>query len=153
MFEDEPTQIHPGFTPKRSTDTLLDYDPSLADHFAALPASDIESLPALIQALETASDAASTLVGTLEKGDTSRGMPEKVYRPTREELVEAEIGRRIKAVVASFPPSTIEEVLKNAGMDDIVVVSWKAMTVKHVGDDLERTYYVTEPKETELDLV
>jgi hypothetical protein len=107
-------EAFPGYEPKLTPDTVLDYRPELAIEIGALPPAELGSLPELIRALDMV--AARGEPGRWEDGRIMLGAEPTEYIPSDDELIVAEVGERIGQIVADTVPEDVEQTLAAAGI-------------------------------------
>jgi len=93
----------PDYEPKTTADTVLDYRPELADEIAALPPAILEALGVLGAAWGQTDFEASRDPGEWIDGNVALGAEPREYVPSDSELIAAELGARIEAVLMAMP--------------------------------------------------
>jgi len=144
--------VFPGYQPKTSPDTPLDFRPSLAPRFAALPPATSEAVPRLLLALEVARAAALARPGAWVAGNPILGASPREWAPSDEELVEAELGRRLEAALGVAAPEALRRALERAGERRAEIV-YRAIEITHadvMGSG--RYFYASEPRPRALRL-
>ncbi len=94
----------PGYAPKTAADTALDYRPELADEIAALPPASLEALGELGVQWAEFEFRAGQDPGEWVVGNVALGAEPREYVPSDPELIAAELGARVEAVLAALPP-------------------------------------------------
>lgn len=94
----------PGYTPKDTADTVLDYRASVSGDINALPP--ISDGPGLARAFIEWKAKASASPGAYEQGAVQLGADPQEYRPSDAELVAAEAGDRLAAALAGADEAT-----------------------------------------------
>ena len=89
----------PDYRPKTSPDLATDFRPSVGSLLAALPPEEQAALPALLAALEKAKADAARNPGRREPGHVGLGADPEEYVPSDAEIVESEIGERIRRIL------------------------------------------------------
>ena len=113
----EPAAVRfPDYRPKTSPDTVWDFRPSVAATFTALPAERPSALPELLKALDRANQQAAKHPGRWTEGAIYLGADPRQYEPSDDELRAAEIGDRVRRVVAAAAPARLRSVLEKAGI-------------------------------------
>jgi hypothetical protein len=125
-------EVHfPDYRPKTTPDTALDLRPDLGADFGKLPPATLSSLPALVKALEQAKRAAAADPGKWTKGRLELGADRQQYVPSRPDLRAAEVGDRLRSVVASNKPADVKAALTKAGIA-ARQVKYNRFTFRHV---------------------
>jgi hypothetical protein len=91
--------LFPGYVPKRTPDTAIDYMPLLEDEFKLIPEASADNILKLINLFTDEKKKAEKNPGKWIDGNMLLGAREKEYRPSKEELITAEIGDRIKFIL------------------------------------------------------
>lgn len=124
-------QAFPGYEPKTSPDTVTDYRPALDAALGKLPTVEPEHLPVLVRLLEKVKTAAREHPGEWFDGHPGLGADPREYRPSDEELIAAEVGRRIESILAALPPGEARKILAAAGME-VESLEYQKFTFRHV---------------------
>jgi hypothetical protein len=141
----KPEDAFPGYQPKATPDTLLDYRPELRSSLEALPPATLEALPRLLVALGNAAEEARAHPGTWVQGNQVLGAKAREWEPSDEELVEAELGRRLESVLAAAEPGERARALAKAG-ERRTELCYRAVEVSHVDVmGSGRFFYASEP--------
>jgi hypothetical protein len=104
-----------GYEPKLSPDRVLDYRPMLGLEIDALPEARLEDLPALADALDVLIAAARDRAGDWEDGNLALGADLREYVPSDEELLAAELGQRIIALLDGADAEAVARIWSEAG--------------------------------------
>jgi hypothetical protein len=127
----------PDYKPKVSPDTVLDYRPQIAAELDKLPAATRKNLPKLLELLEEYKKKSQQNPGNTEEGNQILGADAQEYVPSNEELIQSEIGARIKQVA---------DALKQK-------VEYHAITFRHVDVmGSGRFFYASRPAKTIISL-
>ncbi len=112
----------PGYKPKETPDTVLDYRPSLSGRIQEVPAADLASLPALLVELGRYQSLTAKNPGRWRTGSVALGADPSEYEPSDEELLAGELGDRLARVVAGEPQAAVREALAKSGFKETSVV-------------------------------
>lgn len=141
-----------GYQPKRTPDTAADFRPGLAAALEALPPATVASLPALLSTLADQQARARASPGAHAEGNPLLGGARRQYVPSDPELLESELGERIRRVAASATAAELREVLRAAGRRG-GAVDYRAVTFDHVDVmGSGRFTYASEPQAARVDL-
>lgn len=138
----------PGYTPKDTADTVLDYRAGVAGDINALPP--VSDGPALARAFIEWKARAAALPGAYEQGAVQLGADPQEYRPSDAELVAAEAGDRLAAAISGADEATragITAVLGDAPESRV----YRRFDYRHsdvMGSG--RYFYASKPKEAAL---
>lgn len=138
----------PGYTPKDTADTVLDYRAGVAGDINALPP--VSDGPALARAFIEWKARAAALPGAYEQGAVQLGADPQEYRPSDAELVAAEAGDRLAAAISGADEATragITAVLGDAPEARV----YRRFDYRHsdvMGSG--RYFYASKPKEAAL---
>lgn len=138
----------PGYTPKDTADTVLDYRAGVAGDINALPP--VSDGPALARAFIEWKAKAAALPGAYEQGAVQLGADPQEYRPSDAELVAAEAGDRLAAALSGADEATragITAVLGDAPESRV----YRRFDYRHsdvMGSG--RYFYASKPKEAAL---
>ncbi len=138
----------PGYTPKDTADTVLDYRAGIAGDLNALPP--VSDGPALARAFIEWKAKAAALPGVYEQGAVQLGADPQEYRPSDAELVAAEAGDRLAAALSGADEATragITAVLGDAPESRV----YRRFDYRHsdvMGSG--RYFYASKPKEAAL---
>jgi hypothetical protein len=127
----DPAPLFEGYKPKTTPDTILDYRPGVGKRFQELPEESLENLPKLLKALAEQQKLAGETPGGWVQGNVALGGDEKEYRPSDEELVECEIGDRIRRIVDGAEAGALAAILGKAGIRESDV-SFRSFSFRHV---------------------
>jgi hypothetical protein len=105
------TETFPGYTPKRSPDTALDYRPALSAVLLGLPEAKLENLEALVGLLAEFRKGAAAHPGATEAGRLELGAEAWEFVPSDEELLWSEIGERIRLIAESTAAEDLRDYL------------------------------------------
>lgn len=103
----------PGYQPKTTPDLATDYMPSLHKIFEELPKPTIENLNVLIQQFKEYRKKTNEHPGEWIDGNQLLGANEKEYKPSQEELVLNELGKRVKTILETYNKNEIKDHLKD----------------------------------------
>ncbi len=120
---DEPVreiQIDPVFgnyQPKKTPDVVTDYMPEIKEDIEKIPKAELENLFDLLELFEGYKTRAEQNPGkTFEGNVLLGGLPEE-YQPSKEELLLAEIGERIRKINDTYSDEDIEEYCDEHGLN------------------------------------
>ena len=136
------------YAPKESEDTAADYLSGGKDTAAyttfvnTLPKTEIDNLQPLLKLHESYAKKVQKRPGKFEQGNIILGADEKEYSPSLEELELAEIGSRIKEIIAKTPRAELKKYL--AGAKQIAIISFTFRHADVMGSG--RFFYASEPK-------
>ena len=91
--------LFPDYVPKRTPDTAIDYMPLLENEFELIPEASAENILELINLFTKEKKKAEENPGKWIEGNPLLGAREKEYKPSKDELITAEIGDRIKFIL------------------------------------------------------
>jgi len=133
--------------------SVADYRWYFASKLQELPAATLAELPNLITAFELYRNRAEDNFGRWVDGDTILGAKPKEYQPSDDELMENELGQRIRKVVAATPAAQVDWLLKDAGIEARALVyraiSFRTVRIAGVG----AYHYASTPVHTTVTLV
>lgn len=133
--------------------TIEEYRWYFEDKLRHLPAPTLSELPKLIKAFETYQQRAERNFGRWVDGDTILGAKSKEYQPSDDELMESEIGERIRDVVDGTPAAEVDWLLQDAGIEHRALVyrsiSFRTVRIAGVG----AYHYANIPVRTTVTLV
>ena len=138
----------PGYTPKDTADTVLDYRPSVSGDINSLPP--VADGAGLARAFLDWKAKAAASPGAYEQGQVQLGADPQEYRPSDAELVAAEAGDRLAAALSGADEATrtgIAGVLGSAPESRI----YRRFDYRHsdvMGSG--RYFYASKPKEAAL---
>lgn len=117
--------------------SVADYRWYFAKKLQELPPATLAELPNLIKAFERYQARAEDNFGRWVDGDIILGAKPKEYQPSDDELMESELGQRIRKVVADTPAAQIDWLLKDAGIEARALVyraiSFRTVRIAGVG--------------------
>jgi len=142
----EVKEAFPDYQPKTTPDTVLDFRSSVSGDIAALPSD----AAGLAQAFVSWNAKAAAAPGAFEAGAQQLGADEQQYNPSDAELVAAEAGNRLAAVLSGADAATREAVAAVLGADP-AARSYKRFDFRHV-DVLGsgRFFYASPPKDASI---
>jgi len=133
--------------------SVADYRWYFGEKLQTLPSATLADLPKLLQAFELYRDRAEDNFGRWVDGDIILGAKPKEYQPSDDELMENEIGARIREVVANTPAAQVDWLLKDAGIEQRGLVyraiSFRTVRIAGVG----AYHYASIPVRTTVTLV
>jgi hypothetical protein len=121
----------PDYQPKRSPDSILDFMPELAIEIAKLPTAQLDNLLELIQLLKIHQLRAQKKPGYWMEGNVILGANPQEYQPSPDELMVAEIGDRLQAMLNSEPKAEIKKVLLGEKIK-VKLLEYTRFTFNHV---------------------
>jgi hypothetical protein len=135
----------PDYQPKVSPDTVLDYRPQIGAELQKLPEATLENLAKLLELLEEYKKKSAQNPGKTEEGNQILGADAQEYVPSDEELIQSEIGNRIKQVVDAAAPGALKQKESQ--------VEYGAITFRHVDVmGSGRFFYASSPTKTIISL-
>lgn len=142
----EVKEAFPDYQPKTTPDTVLDFRSSVSSDIAGLPAG----ASGLAQAFVEWRAKAAASPGTFEAGAQQLGADAQEYNPSDAELIAAEAGSRLSAVLSGADAVTKEAVAAVLGADP-AARSYKRFDFRHV-DVLGsgRFFYASPPKDASV---
>lgn len=133
--------------------SIADYRWYFEDKLRELPPPTLAALPNLIKAFELYRERAESNFGRWVDGDTILGAKPKEYHPSDDELMESEIGERIRDVIAATPAAQVDWLLRDAGIELRALVyrsiSFRTIRIAGVG----AYHYANTPVRTTVTLV
>ncbi len=123
-------RIYPGYEPKLSPDSILDYMGELSVDISQLPESSLDRLPELVKLYEQFRKKAKNNPGQWNDGNMILGANDKEYAPTREELLLNETGNRIKKIIESEKREEIARIMKINKIKN-KTIRYKHFTFRH----------------------
>lgn len=123
-------RVYPGYEPKLSPDSILDYMGELSVDISQLPESSLDRLPELVKLYEQFRKKAKKNPGHWNDGNMILGANDKEYAPTRDELLLNEIGNRIKKIVESEKREEIARIMKINKIKN-KTIRYKHFTFRH----------------------
>jgi len=109
--------IFEDYEPKQTPDTMLDYMPELKEVFEKLPDSDMKNLSELIHLFEYYKANSIIDPGQWEEGNLVLGANPKEYKPSRDELLLAEVGNRLRKLTKQISKNELHDLLKRLSVD------------------------------------
>ncbi len=141
------------FSVEKKQTSVVDYRWYFVHNLRELPGATLAELPELIQSFEHYRDRAEDNFGRWVDGDTILGAHPKEYQPSDDELIENELGDRIRAVIADAPAAEIDWRLRDAGIEHQALVyraiSFRTVHIAGVG----AFYYASTPVRTTVTLL
>lgn len=110
--------IFPDYQPKLTPDTAIDYMPQLAEEFKLIPEAKLEDLANLLQLFHQTKEKVLLNPGQWEDGNIILGAKEKEYKPTKDELLLAEIGSRIELIINSSDRDKITDGVQSQNINE-----------------------------------
>lgn len=142
----------PDYRPKTSEDTALDYRPGLAAQLAELPAATRDNFQRAYVALGDLIRAAVANPGRWEDGNVALGAEPQEYVPSDEELLAADLGDRLAALVRSMTVGEIVDAWDGAAIVP-PSVSYKRFDFRHVDVmGSGRFFYASPPQEATIEI-
>jgi hypothetical protein len=149
VASDAAEESFPGYQPKLSPDTVLDYRPELRTQIETLPEPSAENLRALLDALDHYRDAAGAQPGRWIDGSVPLGGDPREYEPSDAELLLAEVGDRIGLVAATMHPAAFAAAMGMLGRE--VPISYPRFAFRHVDVmGSGRFFYASDAAPTEV---
>lgn len=123
-------RVYPGYEPKMSPDSVLDYMGELSRDISQLPESAIDRLPELVKLYDQFIKTAKKNPGQWNDGNMMLGGNDKEYAPTRDELLLNETGNRIKKIIESEKKEEIARIMKINKIKN-KTIRYKHFTFRH----------------------
>jgi hypothetical protein len=139
----------PDYRPKTSADTVLDYRPQISARLEKLPEASLGNLPGLIGLLEDYRKKSRRNPGKTEEGNVILGADPQEYVPSDEELIQSEIGERIRKVVQAASPAALKKAKLTARQVEYGAITYRHVDVMGSG----RFFYASSPTKTIISLV
>jgi hypothetical protein len=142
-------ELFAGYRPKTTPDTVRDFRPALGPQIDALPPAEPGSLGKLIALLDKQAARARQKPGRWVDGRMELGASKREYKPSDEELLESEIGSRIREI-ATRPDATAAIAGQQPKRSEI---TFREITVSHadvMGSG--RYFYASAPAKTRVAL-
>jgi len=140
----------PDYTSKLTRDQAVDYMPDLYNEFNDLPVGDTGNFNELLQLFLYYKAKAKDDPGKWVEGNMVLGAKPKEYRPSKAELMLAEIGMRLQTIVNQMPENQRTAQLKMLDIqpDDMVFTRFSFIHVDVMGSG--RFFYVDKMEEINL---
>lgn len=117
-------QIDPVFgnyQPKETPDVVTDYMPDIQQDIETIPKAELENFYNLVELFNDYKTRAKQNPGkTVEGNVLLGGLPEE-YQPSKDELMLAEIGERIRKINDTYDDKEIQVYCNENGLNDVVV--------------------------------
>ncbi len=123
-------RVYPGYEPKLSADSMLDYMGELSVDISQLPETAADKLPELVKLYDQYRKKAKKNPGKWNDGNMILGANDKEYDPSRDELILNEIGNRIKNIIESVKKEEIERIMKVNNIKK-KTIRYKHFTFRH----------------------
>jgi hypothetical protein len=133
------------YEPKTTPDTVLDFRPMLYERIMGLPRAVLENFIELLSLHQECIQKAAKNPGTWEPGNIILGANEKEYNPSDDELILAEIGSRLKALVEGTETLALKTYCKQ---NRITITSIEIIEIHFTHADVMgsgRFFYASEP--------
>ena len=137
------------YRPKTTPDTVRDYRPAIGQRIDELPPANPASLADLVRLLDQQAARARQKPGRWIGGNMILGADRREYKPSDEELLESEIGTRIREIVSRPDATAALAKLRPKRAE----VSFREITVRHadvMGSG--RFFYASAPVRTRVSL-
>jgi hypothetical protein len=146
-----PPQAHPALQ-STSPEALLRLRPQLKEKLAKVPPATTESLPALLTELANWQRRAQIAPPPPPPPTRVQTLGVEVSNPMDEQLMAAEVGQRIQAVVEKNPPADVDKVLDAAGNHPVSIqYTWYPIrTINSAGEGPIEYFGKPEPREVTL---
>jgi len=105
------------YEPKQTPNTILDYMPELSEIFEKLPDADPKNLSELIHLFEYYRENSIIDPGKWEEGNLVLGANPKEYKPSRDELLLAEVGNKLRKLTKEISKNELQDLLKEQSVD------------------------------------
>lgn len=100
------------YQPKQTPDELFDYMPSVYDEVAQLPSAELSALPKLIPLYRKYRKLARKNKGEWVEGNMILGANPTEYKPSFNEIMLCEVGRRIQKICKNNSPNEVKKYTK-----------------------------------------
>ena len=140
------------YQPKLTPDTVIDYMPSIHDEFVNLPSPELTNLDELLEIFSRYKKESLENPGKWEEGNMILGANPKEYRPSRSELLLAEVGKMINYILDNNSPENIKNQLDTINAY-VLSLDYKVFSFIHydvMGS--ERFFYIGDIEEKHLEL-
>jgi hypothetical protein len=135
----------PGYEPKRTPDTVLDYRPALGETLGTLPEARPEHLARLLDLFKKYRAFAAADPGHMEPGRAFLGESER-YEASDAELFFSEIGQRTQAVVAAMDKTALKRRLIELGVTE-TSLTYGRVKIGHVDALGSGRFFYADPPE------
>ncbi|MBU0763653.1 MAG: WG repeat-containing protein [Bacteroidetes bacterium] len=142
--------MFPDYVPKTTPDILRDFNPSLSDSVAALPAPGMKNLPELLNLLKKFQQEAKKNSGRWVEGNMILGADPKQYEPSDAELMAGEVGERIQGLITPENRQEVNDRLDECGIKTSKI-TYRRFRFRHsdvMGSG--RFFYVESMEEVEM---
>jgi hypothetical protein len=140
------------YEPKMSPDTVTDYRPKLAPLLEDIPHAALNALPQLLRLLERFKKTAREKPGEWVDGRIYLGANPREYHPSDAELLAAEVGDRIRALIKKASLGEVVHVAHKAGLD-VAEVTYNRFDFRHADVmGTGRFFYCSEPRPVHISL-
>lgn len=138
----------PGYEPKTTPDSILDYRSQLAGELSKIPDPSLKTLPALINMLAEYQKRAEQNPGKWTHGHVGLGADPDQYVPSDEELMVSEIGKKIHVAIAFCSREELAAALTEAGIS-LKSIEFGLIRFRHVDVmGSGRFFYASNPVKT-----
>lgn len=142
----------PDYQPKLTDDTVYDYRPELMSRLDALPETTRENFQDAYVTLGELNRDTVRHPGRWEDGNVALGANPKEYVPSDEELLAAELGDRLAALVKTMTPDEVIDAWDGAAVVP-PPVNYKHFDYRHVDVmGSGRFFYASPPKTVTIDI-
>ncbi len=119
LINQESENLFPGYEPKSTPDTAIDFMPAISENVEKIPSAEIENLEMLVRLFNHYTKVAEKNPGGWTEGNIILGAKPKAYIPSPEELLAAIAGERLQKVINSESIEIIKNIMaeKNLSLE------------------------------------
>jgi len=140
------------YQPKLTPDLATDYMPELFEIFESFPSAEPQNLIRLLDLFKAYSKDAKRNKGYWEEGNIVLGAKQKEYKPSKEELILAEIGDRLQILFKSLSDEKFTQLIDQE-YNNLIPVEYDRFTFIHMDVmGSGRFYYVESIEKVVLNL-
>ena len=141
------------YQPKLTTDTILDFRPSLNNVVEQLPMAEPHNFSVLFRQLKYYQKNSKINQGHWEEGNMVLGAQLREYKPSDDELLASEVGDRLALIIRNQPKEIVIDLLRKDGItfNDLEYINFTFTHADVMGSG--RFFYVLESKTMKFDLV
>lgn len=146
------------YYPKKTPVTVHDYLPNIDKWeeyqtvLKNLPAAELRNLKALLESFDEYVEKASRNQGEYAEGNMLQGAKPQEYNPSGEELVLAEIGRKIKSITDTTPRNRLKKHLEQQNITR-KEIEYNYFTFTHYDAmGVGRVFYASDPVKDKVTL-
>ena len=137
----------PGYTPKLTVDTILDFRPRLAKSIHASPKADIDHFGNLLALYADYRDQSYNTPGAYVAGNMALGANERDYQPSDEELLLMEIGERLRIILTNLSKQQVRQT-ETLYDEELDTIDYRRFSFYHVDVMGSGRYFYVDQIET-----